>query len=167
VVSEGSDEVKDKPEDDAGSTSGDVDGETGPVEQGDAEDQAAAGWYPDPDSPGQQRYWEGTTWTDKAMPTDAPVSTTRRSNDERKAMLAQQVQQAVGRGLRIESQSDFQAVLIEGKPINHTLHAILTIFTCLLWGIVWAVIAGTGGERREMIVVDEFGNIQHQKLGKV
>jgi hypothetical protein len=82
-------------------------------------------------------------------------------------MLAQQVQQAVGRGLRVESQSDFQAVLVEGKPVNHTLHAILTIFTCLLWGIVWAVIAGTGGEKREMIVVDEFGNVQHQRLGKV
>jgi uncharacterized protein DUF2510 len=128
---------------------------------------APAGWYQDPNAPGQQRYWDGSEWGDSLMPAGAPVSTTRRSADERKAMLAQQVQQAVGRGLRIESQSDFQAVLVEGKPVNHTLHAILTIFTCLLWGIVWAVIAGTGGERREMIVVDEFGNIQHQKLGKV
>jgi len=128
--------------------------------------ETPAGWYPDPDSPGQQRYWDGSEWTDKTMD-NTPVSTTRRTADERKAMLAQQVQQAVGRGLRVESQSEFQAVLIEGKPVNHTLHAILTIFTCLLWGIVWAVIAGTGGEKREMIVVDEFGNVQHQKLGKV
>lgn len=104
---------------------------------------------------------------EKVLPAGAAVSTAKRSVDERKAMLAQQVQQAVARGLRVESQSDFQAVLVEGKPVNHTLHAILTIFTCLLWGIVWAVIAGTGGEKREMIVVDEFGNIQHQKLGKV
>jgi len=166
-VSEGSDEVKDKSEDEAGSSSDPVDEQAGSAERGEVEERPAAGWYPDPDSSGLQRYWDGSTWTDKAMPADAPVSTTRRSNDERKAMLAQQVQQAVGRGLRIESQSDFQAVLVEGKPVNHTLHAILTIFTCLLWGIVWAVIAGTGGERREMIVVDEFGNIQHQKLGKV
>lgn len=128
--------------------------------------ETPAGWYPDPDSPGQQRYWDGSGWTDKTADS-TPVSTTRRTADERKAMLAQQVQQAVGRGLRIESQSDFQAVLVEGKPVNHTLHAILTIFTCLVWGIVWAVIAGTGGEKREMIVVDEFGNVQHQKLGKV
>jgi hypothetical protein len=69
--------------------------------------------------------------------------------------------------LRVESQSDFQAVLVQGKPVNHTLHAILTVFTCLLWGIVWAVVAGTGGEKREMIVIDEFGNVQHQRLGKV
>jgi hypothetical protein len=82
-------------------------------------------------------------------------------------MLAQQLQQASARGLRIESQSDFQATLVEGQPVNHTLHAILTVFTCLIWGIVWAVIAGTGGEKRETIVIDEFGNVQHQKLGKV
>lgn len=124
------------------------------------------GWYPDPTFPGQQRYWDGSSWSDKTAASDMPVSTTRRTADERKAMLAQQIQQAVGRGLRIESQSDFQTVLVEGKPVNHTLHAILTIFTCLLWGIVWAVIAGTGGEKREMIVVDEFGNVQHQKLGR-
>lgn len=95
------------------------------------------------------------------------VDTTRRSADERKALLAQQLQQASARGLRIESQTEFQAVLVEGKPVNHVLHAILTVFTCLLWGIVWAIIAGTGGEKRHMVVVDEFGNVQWQNLGKV
>lgn len=152
-------------------TSSEAKGESGGVvgsgSAGEDEGKAAPGWYPDPNSPNQQKYWDGATWSDKVMPAGAPVSTIRRSADERKAMLAQQVQQAVGRGLRIESQSDFQAVLIDGKPVNHTLHAILTIFTCLLWGVVWAVIAGTGGEKREMIVADEFGNIQHQKLGRV
>jgi uncharacterized RDD family membrane protein YckC len=27
-----------------------------------------AGWYPDPSSPGQQRYWDGTAWTDNTAP---------------------------------------------------------------------------------------------------
>lgn len=134
---------------------------------GSAGEGAPPGWYQDPNAAGQQRYWDGSEWGESVMPGGASVSVTRRSVDERRAMLAQQIQQAVGRGLRIESQSDFQAVLVDGKPVNHTLHAILTIFTCLLWGIVWAVIAGTGGEKREMIVIDEFGNVQHQKLGKV
>jgi hypothetical protein len=135
-----------------------------------------AGWYPDPQQPdsGRQRYWDGGTWTEKIsaagkMPLGAPapaVSTERRSPDERKAILAQQIQFAAGRNRRIESQSDYQAVLVSGQPVNHTLHAILTIFTCLLWGVVWAIIAGTGGEKREMIVVDEFGNVQHTSLGK-
>ncbi len=125
-------------------------------------------WYPDPSAGGANlmRYWDGSAWTDRVKEGVTQVSTTRRSADERKVILARQLQAAAARGLRIESQSDFQAVLVEGQPVNHTLHAILTIFTCLLWGIVWAVIAATGGEKRQMVVVDEFGNVQWQRLGK-
>jgi Protein of unknown function (DUF2510) len=132
-----------------------------------ASDAPAPGWYPDPNAGGANlmRYWDGGAWTDRVQG-GSEVSTTRRTGDERKVILAQQLQTAAARGLRIESQSDFQAVLVEGKPVNHTLHAILTIFTCLLWGIVWAIIAATGGESRQMVVVDEFGNVIWQKLGK-
>lgn len=110
------------------------------------------------------RYWDGAAWTEQVQG-GGDVNTTRRSDDERKVILAQQLQTAAARGLRIESQSEFQAVLVEGKPVNHVLHAILTIFTCLLWGIVWAIIAATGGEKRQMVVVDEFGNVLWQNLG--
>lgn len=30
--------------------------------------QAPAGWYPDPQAPGQQRYWDGNAWTDHTAP---------------------------------------------------------------------------------------------------
>lgn len=29
-----------------------------------SDQQTPAGWYPDPDNAGQQRYWDGTQWTD-------------------------------------------------------------------------------------------------------
>lgn len=130
------------------------------------ETPAPAGWFQDPNVPNQQRYWDGSDWTDQTKQAEAGINTTKRSADERKALLAQQLQGAAARGLRVESQSEFQAVLVEGQPVNHVLHAIVTIFSCGLWGIVWIILAVTGGEKREMIIVDEFGNVQLQKLGK-
>jgi hypothetical protein len=94
------------------------------------------------------------------------VNFAQRSAEERRAILAYQLQQAALRQLRVESSTEYQAVLVEGKPVNHTLHAILTIFTCLMWGIVWAILAGSGGERRHQLIVDEFGNVHWQDLGK-
>ena len=94
------------------------------------------------------------------------VNTTQRSAEERRAILAQQLQQAAMRQMRVESTTEYQAVLVQGKPVNHVLHAILTIFTCLLWGIVWIVLAATGGEKRYQLIVDEFGNVHWQNLGR-
>jgi Protein of unknown function (DUF2510) len=31
-----------------------------------------AGWYPDPDDPASQRYFDGTKWTDNRMPAEQP-----------------------------------------------------------------------------------------------
>jgi hypothetical protein len=135
-------------------------------EESPASEETPAGWFQDPNVPNQQRYWDGSAWTDQTKAAEAGISTTKRSSDERKALLAQQLQSASARGLRIESQSDFQAVMVEGQPVNHVLHAIITIVSCGLWGIVWIILAITGGEKREMVVVDEFGNVQLQKLGK-
>ena len=52
------------------------------------------------------------------------------SGDERRAALADEIRLAVSRqGYRIESQTDFQVVLVKGKRPNHVLHLILTIVT--------------------------------------
>ena len=94
-----------------------------------------------------------------------PQSTTQLSPQQRRDIFAQQMQQAAMRQLRVESTTDYSAVLVQGKPVNHVLHAILTIFTCLAWGIVWLILALTGGEKRYQLIVDEYGNVHWQDLG--
>lgn len=141
------------------------------------------GWYPDPDSGDgvTLRFWDGSSWSDHRSAPEAqaaagegpdpatPVGqfrTTLVPDDERRNILAQQIQMSAARGLRVENQDRYQAILVEGQPVNHVLHAILTLATCGIWGIVWAVIAATGGEKRHLITVDEYGNVTHQRLGK-
>jgi hypothetical protein len=77
----------------------------------------------------------------------------------RKASLAQAVANAVRQGSRVESQMEFQAVLVDGKPVNHVLHLILTLVTCLAWGIVWIILVAMGGEKRYSLSIDPYGNI--------
>ena len=49
--------------------------------------------------------------------------------------------------------------MVDGKPVNHVLHLILTLVTCLVWGIVWIILVGMGGEKRYSMSVDPYGNI--------
>lgn len=105
--------------------------------------------------------------TPEAAPTPAaapaPASGVK-SADERKQLLARALQTQIAQGARIESQSDFQAVVVKGKHINHVLHLIITLVTFFLWGIVWLIMAVTGGEKRSIVAVDEYGNVSVQKV---
>ncbi len=86
------------------------------------------------------------------------MTTSRKSTDERKETLARTIVSQLAQGRRVESQSDFQAVLVRGHAVNHVLHLILTLVTAGVWVIVWVALALLGGEKREIIQVDEFGN---------
>ena len=91
------------------------------------------------------------------------VLDTRKTADQRKEALAISVANSIARGLRVESQSDYQAVLVKGKPVNHILHLILTVCTLTVWGLVWIALVIFGGEKREVARVDEWGNTSIQK----
>ena len=107
---------------------------------------------------------EGGQQPPESPPTPIDVST--RSDAERKKMLADAIQRQVVQGGRVESQSDFQAVIVHGGKVNHTLHVIISIFTCGLWLIPWLVMGAVGGEKRTVVSVDEYGNSLTQDLGK-
>lgn len=83
---------------------------------------------------------------------------------ERRRRLAHHVASAVANGRRVETQSDFQAVLVRGHRPNHVLHLILSLVTFGLWVPVWLVLTVAGGEKRELLSVDEFGNCTVARL---
>jgi hypothetical protein len=104
-------------------------------------------------------------------PPPPPVATgvdglpqSNKTDAERKALLANTLQGQVANGARIESQGDFQAVVVRGHRVNHLLHFLIGLLTLGVWWLVWIVIAITGGEKRQMITVDQFGNVFVQKV---
>jgi hypothetical protein len=88
----------------------------------------------------------------------------KKTPDERKRLLSSAIQTEVVQGARVQSQTDDQAVLVKGQPLNNTLHLLLTIFTCGAWGIIWLILYFTGGEKRVLISVDDYGNVLRQQL---
>lgn len=62
-----------------------------------------------------------------------------------------------------QSLSDFQAVIVKGKRINHALHIVLSLLTGV-WLIGYLIILATGGEKREIVQADEFGNVSRQTV---
>ncbi|WP_329460888.1 hypothetical protein [Streptomyces sp. NBC_01431] len=78
---------------------------------------------------------------------------------QRALILDWAVNQRIATGWPIESRSDTQAVLVRGKSVNHVLHAILTVFTCLVWGIVWLILSASNKVERVAPTVDTSGRI--------
>ena len=93
--------------------------------------------------------------------TDAPVA--KKSPEERKELLARAVANEIRQGWRVESQTDYQAVIVRGQRPNHVLHLILTIITVGLWGLVWIAVVALGGEKRGVIEIDAYGNTNIQR----
>lgn len=86
------------------------------------------------------------------------------SPDRRKAALAQAISQDVASsGWRVESQSDYQAILVKGKQTAHVLHLILTVVTGGLWAVVW-IIRGIVNRRQTLILtVDDYGQVRREQ----
>jgi hypothetical protein len=84
--------------------------------------------------------------------------------EQRHAILAGEVARAIANGGRVQSQDAYQAVVVFGKPVNHILHALLSIFLLGLWLIVWLIVGLTGGEKRELIAVDESGQVFRRRV---
>lgn len=79
--------------------------------------------------------------------------------EQRRAILGQAVSAAIARGGVVQTQTDTTVALTFGRPVNHILHLLIALFTCGLWAIVWLILAATGGQKRQIITVDDWGNL--------
>jgi hypothetical protein len=79
-----------------------------------------AGWYPDPQQPGQQRYWDGSAWTEATQP-GGPAA------PPPPPMGGYAAPQQMGYGYAVAGPA----------PNNYMVFAILTtLFCCLPAGVV-------------------------------
>lgn len=86
-------------------------------------------------------------------------TTTTKTSDERKYTLSTAVNAEVARGWRVESHSDFSAVLVKGRRPNHLLHFVIGVVTISFWWwLVWLPLVIFGGEKRRTLSVDPYGN---------
>jgi hypothetical protein len=111
------------------------------------------------------------------MPTAETQPVQRKSADVRKELLAHTVENEVARGSRVESQSDFQAVLVRGRRPNLVERLIVKIALLGLvflirairkpggmWGVVGILAYIFVGQKRSLATVDEYGNTGIQRL---
>jgi hypothetical protein len=86
------------------------------------------------------------------------LSTTERSDAERKMILEQKIILYVSRGWNLDTQTEFAAVLRHGKRLNHILHLLLSLVTFGFWILVWIFLGLVNRVSTLTITVDKFGN---------
>lgn len=80
---------------------------------------------------------------------------------ERTRRLQAVVAECVKYGSRVESETPFQAVLVDGRPINHVAHLLGVALSCGVWLIGYvAVLMFDKGEQRRVVCVDQYGVVR-------
>ncbi len=83
-------------------------------------------------------------------------------------MSEQSRQRALALAVEEEVATNAGTVVLEGpngvvvsyrRPVSHFLHAVLTVFTGGLWGVVWIAIALGRRDDRVRLEVDHWGNV--------
>jgi hypothetical protein len=93
----------------------------------------------------------------------APISL-----DERVERLSRIVSTRTLEGWTVVDRNEREAWAVldlPGKPVNHTLHAIISLFSCGLWLIVWLILSLTQQkQQRVRISIDSYGNLLEEKV---
>lgn len=84
------------------------------------------------------------------------------SVEQRHTILEQAVGAYASGGWQPTFIGDTTATVVAGRPVNHTLHLLLTLVTCGLWAFVWILVSVSGGQKQTTISVDEWGTPVYQ-----
>jgi hypothetical protein len=79
--------------------------------------------------------------------------------DQRSAILDEELFELVRKGGNVKARTTISAVVETGKPVNHVLHLLATVFMCGLWLPVWFLISAFGGTWSRTVTVDEHGEV--------
>jgi hypothetical protein len=67
-----------------------------------------------------------------------------------------------GPGGRLLARHESTAVVM-CKPVNHALHLLLTICSIGIWAPVWLLITAVSGQRRQILTVDQYGQVSQRR----
>ena len=81
------------------------------------------------------------------------------SEQQRSKILDEELFWRVRNGARVLARTATAAVVETGKPVNHILHLLASVFLCGLWLPVWVLITATGGTFSRTLSVDENGGV--------
>jgi hypothetical protein len=84
---------------------------------------------------------------------------------ERRDALDGAIRRALERGARLDSRTDYSAVLVVVNRPNHLLHLMLSIATFGIWLLAWLLVVLRGNEARIQVSVDEDAVIHTKALG--
>ena len=94
--------------------------------------------------------------------------TTDDTSDQRLDRFSRAISSKTMAGWNVADRNDkdLVAVLIfPAKSINHVVHALITLFTCGLWGLVWGAIALLHkGEKRIRLSIDATGTLFEEEI---
>lgn len=106
---------------------------------GETSSAVPAGWYPDPAGSGQQRYFDGSVWTDRYAPYPPPT-----------------VAQTGAGGFAIPPAQPLRTV-VTGP--NHVMHAVLTLLTFWAW---WMGVGVVGSGVRQSPASGDGGRVRQR-----
>jgi uncharacterized RDD family membrane protein YckC len=129
-------------------------------------ENAPAGWYPDPQTPGQQRYWDGSAWSEATQPAvgTVPAGAAPFGQQVGYGYAAGPTGAVADAGARLVAYlidaalifGAFVAVLIVGAilgAISDALGAIVTLLGYLgvVGGSIWYILTFDGGPTGQTI----------------